>query len=135
MVAYSFQARFADAVATGRKHQTIRAQGKRRHARPGDRVQLYTGMRTKSCRKLVDPDPVCTSAEPVFLESVVGKIPGTVPLCPLRIWVNGRHPAPEESEAIARADGFASIQEMHDWFKQSHGLPFHGVLIKWEPQA
>lgn len=134
MVAYSFQSRFADAVAELRKRQTIRALGKRRHARPGECVQLYTGMRTRSCRKLVDPDPVCTSAEPVMLESVVGKIPGTLPLCPLRIWVNGRT-SPEESEAIARADGFASIQEMHDWFKQAHGLPFHGVLIKWEPQA
>lgn len=47
MVAYNFQARFAPLVESGRKTITIRTRGTaRRHARPGDRVQLYTGHRT-----------------------------------------------------------------------------------------
>lgn len=54
MVAYNFQARFAPDVAAGRKLQTIRAEGRRAHAKAGDRVQLYTGMRTKACRKLAE---------------------------------------------------------------------------------
>ena len=57
MVAFSFKAQFADLVASGKKTQTIRQTAR---AKPGDRLQLYTGMRTKKCRKLVDPDPVCT---------------------------------------------------------------------------
>ena len=43
MVAYNFQARFAAAVASGQKRQTIRAPRKGNgHAKPGDRLQLYT---------------------------------------------------------------------------------------------
>lgn len=34
------------------KRQTIRAIGKRRHARPGETLQLYTAMRTKQCEKI-----------------------------------------------------------------------------------
>jgi len=34
MVAYNFQSQFADDVAEGRKRQTIRAYGKRKHAAP-----------------------------------------------------------------------------------------------------
>ena len=67
MPAYTFQSRFAPLVASGEKRQTIRAIGKRRHAAVGDRIQLYTGMRTKACRKLVTPDPVCTFAAAVYI--------------------------------------------------------------------
>lgn len=49
MVAYSFKRRFAEPILAGAKRQTIRAD-RRRHARPGEELQLYTGMRTKSCR-------------------------------------------------------------------------------------
>jgi len=64
MVAYSFQPRFVDPircglgidqflVATGEvvpKRQTIRAVGLRRHARPCEELQLYTGLRSKRAR-------------------------------------------------------------------------------------
>lgn len=40
MVAYSFQSRFAPAVESGRKRQTIRAVGKRRHARQGEAKRI-----------------------------------------------------------------------------------------------
>lgn len=49
MVAYSFRPRFVAAIVSGRKRQTIRA-ARKRHARAGEAVQLYTGMRTKQCR-------------------------------------------------------------------------------------
>jgi hypothetical protein len=56
MPAYNFQKQFAPLVQSGEKRQTIRTLGKRSHAQPGNKLQLYTGMRTKQCRKLVDPD-------------------------------------------------------------------------------
>jgi len=31
----------------------------------------------------------------------------------------------------AEADGFTGLKEFVDWFDQTHGLPFTGVLIKW----
>lgn len=36
-------------------------------------------------------------------------------------------------EAFARTDGFASWNEMRDWFEETHGLhqPFEGQLIHW----
>lgn len=58
MVAYSFHRMFAPDVEAMIKRQTVRAHRKR-HARIGEPVQLYTGMRTKQCRKLVIPDPIC----------------------------------------------------------------------------
>ena len=39
MVAYNSQAQFAPDVESGKKRQTIRAEGKRPHARPGDVLQ------------------------------------------------------------------------------------------------
>lgn len=59
MVAYNFQSRFAGPIKRGEKSHTIRKNGKRRHARPGEPLQLYTGMRTKSCKKIIVKDPVC----------------------------------------------------------------------------
>ena len=58
MVAYSFQKQFVGPIEGGEKRQTIRAPRKR-HARVGEPIQIYTAMRTKGCRKLIDPDPVC----------------------------------------------------------------------------
>jgi uncharacterized protein YqfB (UPF0267 family) len=49
MVAYSFKARFVEPILAGTKTQTIRADRKR-HARPGEDLQLYTAMRTKQCK-------------------------------------------------------------------------------------
>lgn len=49
MVAYSFHPRFVDAILGGTKRQTIRMH-RRRHARPGEEMQLYAGMRTRHCR-------------------------------------------------------------------------------------
>ena len=115
MVAYSFQGRFADAVQRGEKRQTIRANGKRRHAKPGDKLQLYTGMRTKACRKL--RDAICDDA------------------CPILIDHNGVttfHPQEFlNPDMIAKMDGFASWEEMRQWFETTHGLPFSGVMIRW----
>ena len=54
MVAYNFQKQFADAVERGEKRQTIRAPRRDgRHAKVGDKLQLYTGMRTKQCGMIV----------------------------------------------------------------------------------
>lgn len=52
MVAYNFKLQFAFAVVSGEKPQTIRALRKERasHAQPGEALQLYTGMRTATCK-------------------------------------------------------------------------------------
>lgn len=68
MVAFNFMPQFAPLVASGTKTQTIRQTAR---AKPGDRLQLYTGQRTKACRKLVDPDPVCTLVDYVGIRPTI----------------------------------------------------------------
>ena len=129
MVAYSFQRRFAEPILAGAKRQTIRADRKR-HARPGELVQLYVGMRTKACRKII-PDPVCTAIEPVRLcFSSAGKL-SELPQ------VGDRLIGPRGWAAFARADGFESMEDMAAFWLAEHGagaVNFEGVLIRWEPR-
>lgn len=49
MVAYNFKAGFIPAIQTREKQQTIRLPRKR-HARPGEALQLFTGPRMKPLR-------------------------------------------------------------------------------------
>jgi hypothetical protein len=72
MVAYNFKPQFAPLVEAGTKLQTIRAERRSRHAAPGEAIQLYTGMRTKACRKLLTPDPICQSVEPLLIHYELG---------------------------------------------------------------
>lgn len=123
MVAYNFQARFAPMVERGEKRQTIRAVGKRRHAHVGEPVQLYTGMRTKACRKLIEPDPVCVERYDIRLTDLG-----------LEFWdVRGDlHFSAMSPRLFANRDGFRDFDEMLEFFEGAHGLPFQGVLIGWE---
>ena len=61
MVAYSFQPGFAAEIIAGRKTQTIR-NPRKRHAMPGEHLQLFTGMRTRYCKKII-PDPLCIGVD------------------------------------------------------------------------
>lgn len=123
MPAYNFMQQFALLVEMGQKRQTIRAQGKRRHACPGECLQLYTGQRTKACRKLVKPDPVCSSVQRVDL---VWGCSGSQR--DIQIYVDGTC---VDSDIFATADGFENVDQFKDFFLNTHGIPFEGVLIKW----
>lgn len=127
MVAYSFQRRFAPRIEDGTKRHTIRAD-RRRHARSGEALQLYVGMRTKSCRKII-PDPVCASAERIRLAfDKTGLIYSViVDLQPV-----------ENLDSFAVADGFGCIADMSKFWADQHGedlVEFVGVLISWTPEA
>ncbi|MER9047616.1 ASCH domain-containing protein [Mesorhizobium sp. M0923] len=145
MVAYSFKAMFGPQVSALIKRHTVRADRKR-HARPGEPVQLYQGMRTRNCVKLVDPDPICIRVRPIaivttpLLDEFIGSIV-----------IDGRSLHRDEIEAFAAADGF-SIEHVGDWrlkrigepgsarwnmgafWQAEHGVGlFEGKLIEWEP--
>lgn len=137
MVAYSFKKRFVEPIRWGLglgldlsdgcvrigepKRQTIRAVGKRRHARPGETLQLYTAMRTKQCEKIGLAR--CTSCDPIFINVFDTHLEF------LRF-----APEPVGLDAFARADGFENAAEMHAFWAKEHGLGwFKGVLIKWVP--
>jgi len=118
MPALSFQAQFAHMVESGEKLQTIRAHRKRPF-RVGDRLYLYSGMRTKQCRKL--GEAICTETRSVRLTTH-----GSFYLDGFILW--GR----SEVEPFARRDGFANMSEMVEWFETNHGLPFDGQLVRWD---
>lgn len=118
MVAYNFQSQFAGAVESGDKTQTIRPTGKRRHAQPGQSLQLYTGQRTKACRLLLETECSNTWGIKIYPDGRVyldGDLIDDVDLV----------------DALAQADGFGDIPEFL-WFFCPGDDPFEGVLIKWQ---
>ncbi|MGB0695389.1 MAG: hypothetical protein ACPGOY_07040 [Rhodospirillaceae bacterium] len=153
MVAYSFRAGFAKQVETGFKAQTVRALGRKRHARVGEPVQIYTGMRTKYCRKLLDPDPICASVKHIEIKvSDLGEI--------TKIVINAIPLSLAEREDFAISDGFdplfyspdlfskkqaecnaalpyqarraVALEQMSFFWANEHGQGrFEGVLIEW----
>jgi hypothetical protein len=122
MSAYNFKHRFVPLIESGQKRSTIRAQRKGgRHARPGERLQLYVDQRTKRARKII-PDPVCKNVSTIFIGHVAG-LP--------RITVDGKNLSHRQMNALAKADGFSDFFDLLDFFEETHGLSFHGVLIEW----
>lgn len=125
MPALNFQDRFAALVESGQKQQTIRAPRKR-PIEVGDRIYLYTGMRTQQCRKL--GEGIVTSVELIRLDrrgcSVGSESPH--PLRGAGVWLTEK-----ALDRLGRADGFAGRATLLDWFDRVHGLPFTGVLIRW----
>lgn len=137
MVAYSFKACFVPQIATGLKLQTVRAD-RTRHARPCEPVQLYQGMRTRHCRKIVSPDPICTAVHPIVIETHIFGI--------TQIELNGRKLDAEDAEAFAANDGFApqhinalafmdgttALRNMARFWQENNGAGvFRGVVIYW----
>ncbi|MBR0687326.1 hypothetical protein JQ594_15450 [Bradyrhizobium manausense] len=136
MVAYSFKGRFVDPIRVGLsrislsydrhpKRQTIRAVGKRRHARPGETLQLYCGMRSPQCFKIGEAR--CTAVRPIliYVQADHVEIKGERHLRSL-----------SELDAFAQSDGFANWSEMKAfWLEEHRGKrlgPFVGILIQWE---
>lgn len=141
MVAYSFKAMFGPQVSALIKRQTVRADRKR-HARPSEPLQLYQGMRTIHCRKLIDPDPICTRVRAIEIA-----VTDLMPVAIVSIAIEGIPLHREEIELFCRADGFApscvfdfglkgktARENMGQFWLQNHGVGrFQGVLIEWEP--
>lgn len=120
----NFQSRFAPLVESGEKRQTIRAHRKDgRDPKVGDRLFLYTGARTKECRKLGESG--CVRAERIEIGSKGSIVLGFAGRFPVTLNERSR-------ERFARADGFESWTELVGWFEATHGLPFRGLLIEWD---
>lgn len=131
MVAYNFKERFIDPIQVGLgrtlrsdirpKRQTIRAIGKRRHARAGETLQLYYAMRTKQCFKIGDSR--CTSVERIII------YPDTMIILRVGVIQTAR-----QIQNFARQDGFENVADMQQFWLEEHGpSKFEGALIQWEP--
>lgn len=133
MVAYSFKARFAEPIIARTKRQTIRGT-RRRHARPGEALQLYVGMRTKTCRKLLNIDPECSGVVPAHLTFDRNFGPQSFRIDDREILTN------QALDEFARRDGFDDIEDMTRFWFDTHAsrgarqITFDGVVISWDPE-
>jgi len=117
MPAINFKKEFAEKILSGEKKQTIRALRKDgRNPRPGQVLYLFTGMRTKSCRRL--GDAVCKSVTPITIDSY-------------EINLNCIRLSFADANKLIEADGFGDEDDFYNFFRKNHGLPFWGLLIKW----
>ncbi|MEL6703070.1 MAG: ASCH domain-containing protein [Bacteroidota bacterium] len=121
-------ARLAPLVQDGRKRQTVRRE--RKHPiRPGDRLLMYTGQRTRKAQKLMET--TCSRVENFCMDEHGRIILGLrEPIEDARIL------GPEEAEAFARADGLGvdgstAYDDLHGFLLVNYGLPFEGVVIYW----
>lgn len=156
MVALSFMPRFVPAIVAGTKLHTLRwpRHGRSRHARPGELLQLYTGMRTRHCRRIgVVP---CKAVVPLALRLRPFGIgfgfggqqwPPAGPIdAEVADWVDWVGPADdyhaylqEMIEQFCRQDGFATRREFtRHWLRACPRLAERDtvaclVMIGWEP--
>lgn len=122
MPALNFKRQFEAHIRSKRKRHTIRAKRKR-PIKAGDKLYLYTGMRTKSCQKIMDT--VCAKVEDIRIWEVRGEVPEDN----FRIAVDGVGLEKDECQSLARADGFESFAEMMKFWDGR--LPFSGDIIHW----
>lgn len=124
MPAYNFHKRFMYPIFSGSKSQTIRRRGRRRHAEPGDDVQLYFAQRTQHCRK-VRPDAKCLEVLPVTFDV------GLMGFRSIKVGDQFVDPC----DRFAMSDGFDSIDSMHAYWLECRGDGVFDdyLMIKWTP--
>jgi hypothetical protein len=131
-----FQARFAPGMLAGTKTTTIRPLPTRPRDMPksGDLLDA----RRWSGRPYNSPQMKIMEAEidmVMLIEILVHGIvvgprhkPGTMQ--PVSIEV-----VPLQAmDRMAKADGFVGWTDMLQWFRETHQLPFTGILIGWDPE-
>lgn len=125
MVAYSFNKRFVPGIMSGVKDGTIRAprRGVQPHARLGQEIQIYTGLRTKHVRLI--GRATCLATEQVILRLRDGQVcfPQTAESLI----------ADDDLATFARRDGFVSWSDLVAFWRATHpGVDeFHGVQVWW----
>lgn len=117
MPAYNFKKEFAPLVESGQKRQTIR-QRRKRPTKVGDTLYLYTGMRTRDCRKL--RETICINVKRIKITN------NGVNLGNQYLYISHK-----EEDELAKADGFESYSAFKYFFETHYSLPFIGVLIQW----
>lgn len=131
MVAYSFQRQFAPPILAGTKRHTIRnpRTGRSGHARPGDPLQLYTGMRTKQCRLI--GTAVCQWVRGVVMNFprpsvIVRTLDGLQPIA--------TYADDTALNEFARSDGFDDWAALAAFWRETHRSTqaFEGVIIGWD---
>lgn len=112
---------FIDKILDGSKRQTIRRERKN-PIKVGDKLQLFTGLRTKKCKKL----GTAIVAEINYINIWQDEYWG------VQVGVNDDNLLYDEVEVLRKADGFDNQKDFFSFFENHYGLPFEGVIIKWK---
>ena len=137
MPAYSFQERFIPFIEEGSKNCTVRALrlGRVQHVKPGQTMQLYTGLRTKQCRKIGNATCFGVKKIEIKRDGIVvggeeGGIEWTCPKDTLMVeefaWRDGFRP-----EGTTLDNPFGAFELMVRFISKNYGVPFEGVAIFW----
>ena len=87
----------------------------------GDTLAFFTGMRTKSCRRL-RPNTTCTATTPIKIDTRRRQI------------TLGRTRLQQQSiESLRRKDGYGDVEAFWRFFAETHGPILRGQLIEWKP--
>lgn len=106
MPAYNFKKQFVPMIISGEKPHTIRARRKR-PTKVGDRLMLYTGLRTKNA--FMFAFSVCEKIEPVIIYPTIREI-----------MVNGNLLSASKTLSLAKADGFETVSDFFEFFKKTY---------------
>ena len=118
-VVFNFKDRFAVPVQSGQKTSTIRLFLKTAPPVKGDRLKLFTGMRTKKCRKL--KEVICQACYPI---SISGEA----------IILGKRLLNRYERDSLALHDGFNDAAQLLAFFQTTYGFPMPGNphWVSWQ---
>lgn len=115
---------FIDKILAGEKRQTIRrASPKWQNVKVGDKLTLYTGLRTKQCRKL--GEAVVESITPIMIDTECDNIAVETPLGDFNLDL------PALNDLVER-DGFVSNPDFFNFFRLNYKVGrFKMIVIRW----
>jgi hypothetical protein len=91
---------------------------------PGDTLYLFTGLRTKKCRRL--RTEICTHVTKIKFPEEGNRFYLFDSKTPN---YKGGWPA----SRLIKSEGFKDWEEMIEFFKNHYKLPFIGEIIRWNP--
>ena len=90
---------------------------------------MYTNLRQKTCKKI--GEAVCSKVERIRIYSglMTHRDGGQAVF---RVYIGPKKLTYEEMNSLALADGFESLWDFLNFFRDTHGKRFEGQLIHWK---
>ena len=109
---------FKEKVKSGVKSQLIAKKSCKNPIKVGDKLDLYWKPQSPECEKL--GEATCTRIDLIEITKNRLVLP----------YISGG--MFNVLNAFAISDGFDDWNQLIEFFEETHGLPFKGVLIEWE---
>lgn len=114
---------FIDKILSGEKRQTIRrASPKWKNVKAGDKLTLYTGLRTKECRKLGEAVVEDIGEVKLYKAGLIGAITRAG-----EYWLTS-----DEIDRLVKLDGFDDVYDFWNFFDAHYPeRPIKMKVIRW----